>query len=239
MHNTSARAAILAREISHALENVKLADVAVVLVPPFTALEAVGAEIITTRIALGAQNMHWLDEGAYTGEIAPPMLADLGVRYVILGHSERRRYFHETDADVNRKVHAALAHDLVPIVAVGETAEERDAGQTDERVVTQTRAAFEGIAPQQLRGVVVAYEPVWAIGTGKNCDAAEADRVMRLIAGSVAALDGAPILYGGSVTTANFAAYLAMPHCHGGLIGGASLSAESFAKLVHLAIVTA
>lgn len=236
MHETAAQAAALARAICAALDPARLrtTGVSVALAPPYTALAAVREAIARAPVALGAQNMHWEDAGAFTGEIAPPMLVELGVRYVIVGHSERRRYFGETDENVNRKVRAALAHDLSPVVAVGETNEEREAGVTDERVVAQTRAALSGVPSDRVPHVVLAYEPVWAIGTGKSCDPREAERVMALIAGCAGPGDRAA-LYGGSVTPANFAAYLATPHCRGGLVGGASLDAAAFAALVRLA----
>ncbi|HUY41471.1 MAG TPA: triose-phosphate isomerase [Candidatus Dormibacteraeota bacterium] len=237
MHETAAQAGELARVIVASLDGAQLheRDVEVVLAPPFTALAAVRAAARESAVALGAQNMHWANAGAFTGEIAPPMLVELGVRYVIVGHSERRRYFGETDADVNRKVRAALEHGLTPVVAVGETSEERASGATDERVSAQTRAALEGIAPERLHDIAIAYEPIWAIGTAKSCEPGEAARVMALIRGSVAGLEHTPLLYGGSVTPANFAAYLATQHCRGGLVGGASLDAAAFAALVRLA----
>ncbi len=234
MHETSAQASVLARGIAAALAD-EPRSATVVLAPPFTALEAVRKSIHGTHLVLGAQTMHWADEGAFTGEISPPMLLELGVRYVILGHSERRRYCGEVDAEINRKVRAALGHGLVPIVAVGESEQERDAGITDERVTAQIRAAFEGVAATDLRNAVVAYEPVWAIGTGRNCDPQEADRVMGTIRASIPGLESTPFLYGGSVSPANFASYLARANCQGGLVGGASLDSASFAQLVHLA----
>lgn len=237
MHETSAQAADLARAVLAALPPLDARSrTDVVLAPPFTALPAVAALTAQSGVALGAQNMHWGESGAYTGEIAAPMLLELGVRYVILGHSERRRYFHETDEEVNRKVRAALSHGLTPIIAVGETAEERDAGATDARVVAQTSAALDGIAPAEFARLALAYEPVWAIGTGRNCDPTEADRVMACIRATLPGLERTRLLYGGSVTPANFASYLAGENCDGGLIGGASLDAEAFAQLAALAL---
>jgi triosephosphate isomerase len=171
-------------------------------------------------------------QGAFTGEISAPMLREFGVAYVILGHSERRARCNETDRTVNLKVHTALEQSLVPIVAVGETLEERKAGKTDERVVAQTRAAFDGVSRSVLAGVVSAYEPIWAIGTGENCDPDEADRVMALIRSCVGGLDATPILYGGSMNAENVAAYVARPNVNGGLVGGASLDANGFAALI-------
>jgi len=206
--------------------------VEIVLAPPFTAIPAAANFVKGTRIRLGAQTMHWELKGAYTGEISAPMLLEFGVSHVILGHSERRASRAETDRTVNLTVHTALAHGLTPIVAVGETLEERDAGKTDERVVAQTRAAFAGVASGALRDVIVAYEPIWAIGTGKNCDPDEADRVMAAIRASLDGLGPTPILYGGSVTPANVAEYAARPNVNGGLVGGASLDPDAFATLI-------
>ena len=176
--------------------------------------------------------MHWELQGAFTGEISAPMLREFGVSHVILGHSERRAYCAETDRTVNLKVHTALQQNLVPIVAVGETLEERRAGKADDRVVTQTRAAFEGVGVDALRGVAIAYEPIWAIGTGENCNAAEANRVMATIRSSLEGLDETPILYGGSMTRENVASYAAQPNINGGLVGGASLDPNGFAQLI-------
>jgi triosephosphate isomerase len=184
------------------------------------------------RIALGAQTMHWEDQGAFTGEVSPPMLLEHGVSYVIIGHSERRAYCNEIDRTINLKVAAALRHGLTPIVAVGETLDEREAGEADQRVAGQTHAALEGLADDQIREVVIAYEPIWAIGTGKNCDPAEANRIMGRIRSHIPALHDAPILYGGSMKADNVAAYMAQEHINGGLIGGASLEPAAFATLI-------
>jgi triosephosphate isomerase (TIM) len=237
MHETRQSGATLARAIVDALGDADTPKVTVVLAPPFTALSAVASVLNGTRIELGAQNMHWGERGAFTGEISAEMLTDLGVSYVIVGHSERRRYFHESDSDVNKKTKAALSHNLIPIVAVGETEDDRDAGLTDERVTSQIRAGLEGIVDEQLRGIVIAYEPVWAIGTGRNCEPPEAERVMSVIRGSIPGLRDVPILYGGSVTPKNFASYLEGKQCAGGLVGGASLRSESFVELVNIAYV--
>jgi triosephosphate isomerase len=206
----------------------------VVIAPPFTALaaarDALGAH---SRVALAAQNVNQHAHGAFTGEISIPMLAEFGVSYVIVGHSERRAYFNETDEAINAKVKALLAHGITPIVAVGETFAQREAGQTDEHVTTQTTRAFEGLAAADVARVVMAYEPVWAIGTGANCDPAEANRVMSLIRGSVGGLEDVSILYGGSVKPENVNAYHEQPNINGGLVGGASLEAEAFMQLAH------
>jgi triosephosphate isomerase len=212
------------------------ADIEIVVAPPFTALFA-AHEILHghSRIALGAQNVHWELQGAFTGEIAVPMLQEFGVRYVIVGHSERRAYFDETDRTVNLKVRTLLAHHMTPIVAVGETAQERQAGHTDQRVVAQTVAALDGLTASEAARVVLAYEPIWAIGTGANCDPVEANRVMGEIRQSVAGLQDVPILYGGSMKPENVASYAQQPHINGGLVGGASLDPVSFAALIDAA----
>lgn len=208
------------------------AAIEIVVAPPFTSIAAAAARLKGTRVRLGAQTMHWELHGPYTGEIAAPMLREFGVSHVILGHSERRMYFNETDTAVNLKVHTALRQNLVPIVAVGETFDERKRGETDDRVVVQTRAAFEGVARGALAGVVIAYEPIWAIGTGENCDPAEANRVMATIRSSLHGLDETPILYGGSMNPENVASYAAQTNVSGGLVGGASLDPQSFAQLI-------
>lgn len=204
----------------------------IVIAPPFTSIPSAASKLRGTRVLLGAQNMHWELEGAFTGEVSAPMLREFGVTHVILGHSERRALFGESDRNVNLKVKTALATGLIPIVAVGETAEERAAGKCDERVTAQTRAAFEGIAPGDLANVAMAYEPIWAIGTGKNCDPEEANRVMALIRDALDGLKQTPILYGGSMNGGNVASYVACPNVDGGLVGGASLDPNGFADLI-------
>ena len=210
-------------------------NIEIVIAPPFTSISASAMRLQGTRVRLGAQNMHWELHGPFTGEVSAPMLREFGTTYVILGHSERRARFNETNATVNLKVHTALEQGLIPIVAVGETLEERHAGKTDDRVVTQTRAAFEGVARDALAGVVIAYEPIWAIGTGENCDPVEADRVMATIRSSLPGLGGTPILYGGSMNAENVASYAVQANINGGLVGGASLDPDGFAALVRSA----
>ena len=206
--------------------------VEVVLCPPFTAIAAVARGLGgRTRVQLGAQDMHWERSGAFTGAISGPMLRDLGVRYVIVGHSERREYFGETDETVRLKTAAALQDDLTPIVAVGETLATREAGKTREHVIAQTRAALHGLGADEIARIVMAYEPVWAIGTGRNCDAAEANAVMGEMRACVEGLEGVPILYGGSVKAENIAEYTAQSNIDGGLVGGASLDPAVFAAL--------
>ncbi|MBV8489412.1 MAG: triose-phosphate isomerase [Candidatus Eremiobacteraeota bacterium] len=231
MHKTAAQAAAFFDAFLPAIESISR-EAEIVIAPPFTAIPSAAQRLSGARVRLGAQTMHWELQGAFTGEISAPMLVEFGVQYVILGHSERRAYCGETDRTVNLKVAAALEHGLTPIVAVGETAEERAAGLTDDRIIRQMRDAFNGIARTALAGVAVAYEPIWAIGTGKNCDPVEADRVMALMRNCVAGLETTPILYGGSMKPENVAAYMAMPNVNGGLVGGASLDAEGFARLI-------
>jgi triosephosphate isomerase (TIM) len=208
------------------------ASIEIVVAPPFTSIPASAARLNATRVRLGAQTMNWARSGAFTGEISAPMLLEFGVTHVILGHSERRAYFGETDLTVNLKVRTAFEEGLVPIVAVGETLAERRAGRTDDRVVTQARAAFEGVEREALAGAAIAYEPIWAIGTGENCDPAEAERVIATIRSSLAGLGTTPILYGGSMNATNVASYVTQPNINGGLVGGASLDAAGFAQLI-------
>jgi triosephosphate isomerase len=207
-------------------------SIEIVVAPPFVSIPTASSQLRGTRIRLGAQTMHWELEGAFTGEISAPMLREFGVSHVILGHSERRAYFNETDRTVHLKVRTALEQGLTPIIAVGETLDEGNAGAADGRVIEQTRAALRGVAEDQLFRVVIAYEPIWAIGTGRNCDPQEADRVMATIRACRRGLDETPILYGGSMTADNVAAYMRQPNVNGGLVGGASLDADGFATLI-------
>ena len=213
-------------------------DVEIVLCPPFTSLSTVRDVITGTSIVLGAQNMHWEEKGAFTGEISSSMLLTLGCRYVILGHSERRAYFHETDDVVARKVRAALETGLTPIVCVGETRSEREEGVTEKVIETQVRGAFDGLTPERFDGTVIAYEPVWAIGTGLTATSQQAQEVhgfirgllRELLSGEVA--ERTRIQYGGSVKPSSARGLFLEPDIDGGLIGGASLDAESFAGIV-------
>ena len=216
-------------------------DVEVVLCPPFTVLKTVGDVIANTQVKLGAQNMHWEKEGAYTGEVSPGMLRDLFCHYVILGHSERRQYFHETDAVVNRKVKAALIANLTPIVCVGETLEQREGGQMEEVVTSQVQKSLAGLDETGFRRTVIAYEPVWAIGTGRTATSAQAQEVHALIRRVLAkmsnpgAAQAVRIQYGGSVKPSNAKELFAQPDIDGGLIGGAALDAVSFVEIVNAA----
>jgi triosephosphate isomerase len=210
----------------------------IVVAPPFTALEAVGRAITGTPIRLAAQNLHWEPKGAFTGEVSAAMLRDVGCAAVIIGHSERRQYFAETDDGVSRKIRAALGAQLTPIVCVGETLAERDAGQTDTIIERQVRGAWAGLPGDAVARCVVAYEPVWAIGTGRTATPAQAQEVHRSIRRLAAGLAGDPvaaglrILYGGSVKADNVDGLMAEADVDGALVGGASLQADDFARIV-------
>jgi triosephosphate isomerase len=208
--------------------------------PPFTALRSVQTMIDADDmpIALGAQDVYWEDRGAYTGEISPLMLAKLNVSYVIVGHSERRQYFAETDETVNKKVVAVLRAGMTPIMCVGETSAERDAGATETKVLGQLRAGLAGLEPDAVGGLVVAYEPIWAIGTGRTATPDDAQAVCGAVRAAVAADFGAGagatvrVQYGGSVKADNIADLMAQPDIDGALVGGASLDADEFAQIV-------
>jgi triosephosphate isomerase (TIM) len=222
----------------------KLADkttVEVVLCPTFTALKSVGDVVAGTQVKLGGQTMHWEKDGAFTGEISADMLKDAGCQYVILGHSERRQFFGETDGGVNRKVKVALAANLTPIVCVGETLEQREANQTEDVVTTQVTKSLAGLDETGFRRIVVAYEPVWAIGTGRTASPAQAQDVHALIRRVLSkmcnpgAAQAVRIQYGGSMKPANAKELMSQPDIDGGLIGGAALDAASFIAIVEAA----
>jgi len=239
MHHDHLVAIQVVQKLSYRLESEDCEACDVVVAPPFTDLRTLQTLIESDKIpiALGAQNCHWEDSGAYTGEVSPPMLARLNVSFVIVGHSERRQLFGDTDEWVNRKVKAVLKHEMTPIVCVGETLEEREAGKTDARVDAQTRAAFAGIKAPLAERCVVAYEPIWAIGTGRNATPEDANTtigavrgVLRDLYGGVA--DSIRIQYGGSVKPGNIADLMAMSEIDGALVGGASLDPDDFARIV-------
>ena len=192
-----------------------------------------------TNIKIGAQNMHWEEKGAYTGEVSAQMLKSIGVEYVIIGHSERRQYFAETDESVNKKIKSALACDLKPIVCVGETLKQREDGQTKEVVTKQIEKAFEGISPEYLDKIIIAYEPIWAIGTGKTATKEDANTTIMQIRKKLGEMygqneaEGVIIQYGGSVKSSNAKELFEMSDIDGGLVGGASLKAEEFSKIVN------
>ncbi len=238
MHTTAEEARALARAIRDGAAGVE--DVEVLVCPPFTALAAVADELAASAVKLGAQNVFYEDKGAFTGEISPPMLTALGVEYVIVGHSERRQYFRETDDVINKKVQAALSHGLKPIICVGEKLEEREAGDGWKDLVRgQVKAALNGVSAAHVAKAAVAYEPIWAIGTGRTATPAAAAEAHALIREVVAGTFGREtagslrILYGGSVKPDNAAELMAEPDIDGALVGGASLKAESFVAIIH------
>jgi triosephosphate isomerase len=236
MHKTVGEALALVRELCGITAGVT--DVEIVICPTFTALYPVHMAICEGPLRLGAQNMHWEAQGAYTGEISPAMVKEVGCTYVIIGHSERRQYFGETDDTVNKKVKAAIAAELIPIMCVGETLEQREAGITEGVVGRQVRQGLTGLTAEQIAEMVIAYEPVWAIGTGRTASSEDANAVCRFIRQVVTELAGTDsaekvrIQYGGSVKGENIAELMAKSDIDGALVGGASLDAESFAKII-------
>ena len=236
MNMLVAEAESLVKELLSGLDGSE--DVDVVVAPPFTSLVPVGKLVRDSRIALAAQNLHWETSGAYTGEVSAKMLLDVGCRHVIIGHSERRQYFGETDETVNRRLKAALSAGLEPILCVGEVLEERKAGLTGEVVDRQARRALEGISRSEVERLVVAYEPVWAIGTGETATPDQAQEVHAQIRDLIrdlydeAVAQGLRIQYGGSVKPDNVGALMDQPDLDGALVGGASLKADSFLGIV-------
>jgi triosephosphate isomerase len=237
MHGTQTECRELALEIAHAVKR-SVEQTEIVLAPPATALDMVKAVISKTRLHLAAQNCHWEDQGAFTGEISPLMLKSLGCEFVILGHSERRHILNESDQIVARKVQGALRNGLRPILCIGETLTERDAGRTQAVVSRQLRTALKGLAKDVIENLEIAYEPVWAIGTGRNATAEQIARVHRRIRQLLGSLFGnrkgssIRILYGGSVKPENAAPILSTPEVNGLLVGGASLRSETFLPIV-------
>ena len=237
MNNTIAATKALVTEL---IPLVKDAKAEVVICTPYTDLATAVELTKGTNIKVGAENLHWAEKGAFTGEISADMLVELGVTYVIIGHSERRQYFGETDQTVNARVKAALAKGLKPIICVGETLEEREGGKVEEVLVRQTTEAFKDIAKEELENIVVAYEPVWAIGTGKTATAEVANDTIKIIRDTLAKLycpkcaeEKVRIQYGGSMNPKNVKELMAMPEIDGGLIGGASLKAVDFSLVVN------
>lgn len=214
-------------------------DREVILIPPFTSLMIVSEKIRGTNIKLGAQNMHWEKEGAFTGEISPLMLLDLGIQYVIIGHSERRQHFYESDEIVNKKVKSALSFGIKPIICVGEDLKIREEGRAEEFVEEQVKGALEGLTSENVREIIIAYEPIWAIGTGKNATGSDANRIIVKIREVVTRLYGKEIsetvriLYGGSVNSKNIKEFMSFEDIDGALVGGASLKADEFSKIVN------
>lgn len=208
----------------------------VIICVPFTDLFYTLLAVQETNIHVGAQNMHWKESGAYTGEISPDMLKCINVEYVIIGHSERRQYFNETDETVNLKVKSALEHGLKPIVCVGESLEQKEAGNTEEIITSQVAKALEGLTLDDLSNTIIAYEPIWAIGTGKTATAEDANNSIKAIRNKIKELfntDDVTILYGGSVKPENAKELFSMSDIDGELVGGASIKAETFGKIVN------
>ena len=209
--------------------------------PPHTDLRSVQTTLYDQKraeIAIGAQNCHWEEKGAFTGEVSPTFLAKLDVKYVIIGHSERRELFGETDEMVNKKVKSVIKHEMTPIMCVGETLDEREAGSTEAKVIGQVRAGLAGVKPDQVAALVIAYEPIWAIGTGRTATPDDAQSVCKLVRTTVADVAGADaaasvrVQYGGSVKSTNAADLMAQPDIDGALVGGASLDPDDFARIV-------
>lgn len=239
LNKTSREAIVLVEELKR--EVVSIEGVDIVLCPPFTALESVSDAIVETNISLGAQNIYWADSGAFTGEISAPMLKDLGVKYVIIGHSERRQYFGETNETVNKRIRAALNHQLTPIVCVGENLSEREANKTFDVIKNHCEGSLAGLTAEQAQQLVIAYEPVWAIGTGKTATPEQAQEVHAFIRQLLATMFGNQVAsiiriqYGGSVTPDNIASLIIKADIDGALVGGASLKAPLFAAIVKAA----
>jgi triosephosphate isomerase len=236
MNNTIKQGESLVRDI---LDKDLRNDVEVVICVPFTFLDRASELVTGTKIKLGAQNMHWEEKGAYTGEISPIMLNELNVDYVIIGHSERRQYFNETDETVNKKVKSALNHNLTPIVCVGESLEERENGEYKKLIESQVTKAFEVISKEDAVKTVIAYEPIWAIGTGRTATSEQAEEICSLIRSILGKLydgdtkDLIRVLYGGSVKPDNIKELMLMENIDGALVGGASLKANDFVQLVN------
>jgi triosephosphate isomerase (TIM) len=240
MHKTHLEAIRDVQKLSYLLDRSDADRVEVVICPAFTALRAVQTLIDSDRLpyGLGAQNVHQEEKGAFTGEVSPPMLQALKCGYVIVGHSERRQLFAETDEVVNRKVRSVFSHAMVPILCVGESLGEREAGATEEKVAGQVRRDLQGVASEDASRLVIAYEPIWAIGTGRNAEPADAGQVVGLIRDTLSSsyskevADSVRVQYGGSVKAGNIRDFMAHPEIDGALVGGASLDPEEFALIV-------
>ena len=234
MNNTAAQGVALVNELKPLVAD---AECDVVVCVPFTDIPAVSEALKGSNVALGAQNVHFAEKGAYTGEISAAMLKEYGVKYVIIGHSERRQYFGETNETVNKRMHAALAAGLIPIVCVGESLEERETGKTEQVLSVQIEEGLKGL--EDVSAIVIAYEPVWAIGTGKTATAEQANETIGFIRKKCAEVfcpkcaEKVRIQYGGSMNAKNCKELMAMPEIDGGLIGGASLKAQDFSQIVH------
>ena len=236
MNKTVAEAVALASEIKEKVAGVE--NVKIIVCPVFTAVKSVADVLKGTNVKVGAQDMYWETSGAYTGEVSGEMLLEAGAEYVIIGHSERRQYFGETNETVNKKLKKALSIGLKPIVCIGETLADRESGATEAVVEKQVREGFVGLTAEEMKGTIIAYEPVWAIGTGKTATAEQAEAVHAFVRNLISQIwdketaDAVVIQYGGSMKPENVASLLAQPDIDGGLIGGAALKADSFEKLV-------
>lgn len=236
MNMTPSEARALVEELKPLVKDAKCE---VVVCPPYVDLSAVSELIKDSNIRLGAQNIHWAEKGAFTGEVSANMLKELGVEYAIIGHSERRQYFGETDETVNARAKAAIAAGITPIICVGESLEERESGRTEAKVSGQVKKDLEGIAAEDVAKLVIAYEPIWAIGTGKTATDEQANETIGMIRATVAGMFGKEtaealqIQYGGSMKPSNARSLMAMPEIDGGLIGGASLKAVDFSQVVN------
>ncbi|CAK6696652.1 Triosephosphate isomerase [Synechococcus sp. CBW1107] len=228
MHMTCAEAQAFAEAFKPSVEDLP-ADREVVLAPPFTAIPTLSAALAGSGVQIAAQNVHWEDKGAYTGMVSAPMLLEHGVTHAIVGHSEPRKYYSETDEQINLRARAAQAAGLIPILCVGESLDQREASETERVIHRQVEQGLEGIDPERL---IVAYEPIWAIGTGKTCAADEANRICGLIRGWVG-FDGVIVQYGGSVNPATIDQLMAQPEIDGVLVGGASLDPQGFARIAN------
>lgn len=236
MHNTIEEAVKLVEELKPMVKDAKCE---VVVCPTFVCLHAVKTAVEGTNIKVGAQNMHFEEKGAFTGEVSPVMLENMGIDYIIIGHSERRQYFNETDETINKKIRAAFEHNLIPILCVGETLDERENGITEEVIAKQVKLDLASISGKLVENMVIAYEPIWAIGTGKTATSEEANETIAFIRGIVSNLygkdvaDKVRIQYGGSVKPSTINEQMSMSDIDGALVGGASLKAEDFAAIVN------
>jgi len=239
MNKTGAEAASFARDLK--LKTFHIHNTVIIICPPYTALSPVYDILKGSKVKIGAQNVHWEISGAYTGEISAPMIRDAGCEYVIIGHSERRQYFGESNQSVNKKIKTILTTELTPIVCIGETLEQREQGHTQDVVKNQIIEGFDGLTAEQVQRMIIAYEPIWAIGTGVTATPEQAEEVHRFIREQLRrrydpqTADRVPILYGGSVKPGNISDLLAQSDIDGGLIGGASLQVASFVEMIDIA----
>ena len=238
MHLTTSEARALAEGILKQTSDVNTGEIDILIAPPYTSLAAVSGTLASSPVLLAGQNMHWEESGAFTGEISPLMLKDVGCTHAIIGHSERRQYFNETNETVNKKLHAAFSHGLIPIMCVGESLEQREGRQTFSIIQEELEKGLDGLTSEQVQSMILAYEPIWAIGTGKTASPEQAEEVHKFIRGWLISRIGnesgraVRILYGGSVKPDNIEGLMAKENIDGGLVGGASLKADSFSQIV-------